>query len=83
MNNKTNLIISTPFHGYFKNLLISILGKFDDHFNPLWEHGHIKFWSINTFMQLLSRNGFEIKEIYFSGRFYPFSKSMIFLINLK
>mgnify|MGYP000870951935 FL=1 len=49
MNKKTNLIISTPYHGYFKNLLISILGKFDSHLNPLWEHGHIKFWSIKTF----------------------------------
>ena len=29
------------------NLLISIFGKFDDHFNPLWEHGHIKFWSVD------------------------------------
>ena len=83
MNNKTNLIISTPFHGYFKNLLISIFGKFDDHFNPLWEHGHIKFWSVDTFKKLLSRNGLKIKKIYFSGRFYPLSKSMIFLINLK
>lgn len=83
MNKKTNLIISTPFHGYFKNLLISIFGKFDDHFNPLWEHGHIKFWSVHTFKELLSRNGLKIKEIYFSGRFYPLSKSMIFLINLK
>ena len=83
MNNKTNLIISTPFHGYFKNLLISIFGKFDDHFNPLWEHGHIKFWSVDTFKQLLSRNGLKVEEIYFSGRFYPLSKSMIFLINLK
>lgn len=83
MNNKTNLIISTPFHGYFKNLLISIFGKFDDHFNPLWEHGHIKFWSVDTFKKLLSRNGLKIKKIYFSGRLYPLSKSMIFLISLK
>ena len=47
------VIISTPYHGYFKNLLISILGKFDSHLNPLWEHGHIKFWSIKTLQKLL------------------------------
>lgn len=83
MNKKTNLIISTPYHGYFKNLLISILGKFDSHLNPLWEHGHIKFWSIKTLQKLLQNNGLKIKKIYFSGRFYPLSKSMIFLVNLR
>lgn len=83
MKKKTYLIISTPYHGYFKNLAISLFDKFDNHVNPLWEHGHIKFWSTNTLKKILNSNGFRVKKIYFSGRFYPFSKSMIFLVKLK
>jgi 2-polyprenyl-6-hydroxyphenyl methylase/3-demethylubiquinone-9 3-methyltransferase len=46
-------IISTPYHGYWKNLALALTGKMDDHFGPLWTHGHIKFWSRDTLSQLL------------------------------
>ena len=29
-------ILSTPYHGYLKNLVISLLGKWDKHFTVLW-----------------------------------------------
>jgi 2-polyprenyl-6-hydroxyphenyl methylase/3-demethylubiquinone-9 3-methyltransferase len=45
-------IISTPYHGYLKNLAIAVTGKFDKHVSPLWDHGHIKFWSIKSLTQL-------------------------------
>lgn len=79
MKKNTILIISTPYHGYFKNLLIALLNKFDDHLNPLWEHGHIKFWSKNTLSKLLNQNGLRIKKITYSGRFYPLSKSILMI----
>lgn len=41
-------IISTPYHGYLKNLALALTGKMDKHFTALWDHGHIKFWSIKT-----------------------------------
>jgi 2-polyprenyl-6-hydroxyphenyl methylase/3-demethylubiquinone-9 3-methyltransferase len=41
-------IISTPYHGYLKNLVLALSGKMDDHFTALWEHGHIEFWSMKT-----------------------------------
>tara|TARA_B100000073_G_C23579931_1_gene511802 strand:+ start:108 stop:743 length:636 start_codon:yes stop_codon:yes gene_type:complete len=75
------LLISTPYHGYVKNLLISLLGKHDFHFNPLWRHGHIKFFSIKTLNDLLKKCNFKVIERKFSGRFYPISNSMIFLIK--
>ena len=81
MDKNTILIISTPYHGYFKNLLITIINKFDNHFDPLWEHGHIKFWSTKTLKKLLLSNKLKIKKIYFSGRFFPISKSMIFIVQ--
>src|SRR5687767_5493269 len=40
-----HLIISTPYHGYLKNLLIAVSGKWDAHHTTLWEGGHIKFFS--------------------------------------
>lgn len=73
------LILSTPYNGYIKNLIISLLGKHDWHFNPLWRHGHIKFFSIKTLTTLLEQCNFEIIKKKFSGRFYPVSCSMIFL----
>jgi 2-polyprenyl-3-methyl-5-hydroxy-6-metoxy-1,4-benzoquinol methylase len=52
------LICTTPYHGYFKNLAISLAGKWDDHANPLWDCGHIKLWSERTLGILLREMGF-------------------------
>jgi 2-polyprenyl-6-hydroxyphenyl methylase/3-demethylubiquinone-9 3-methyltransferase len=41
-------VLSTPYHGYLKNLAIAALNGFDKHVNPLWDYGHIKFWSQRT-----------------------------------
>lgn len=38
------LIVTTPYHGYVKNLLMAILGKMDRHFTALWDGGHVKFF---------------------------------------
>ena len=51
------IIITTPYHGYIKNLSIGLLNKFDKHVNPLWEGGHIKFFSKNTLYSLLKEAG--------------------------
>ena len=77
------VLITTPFHGYYKNLLISLLNLNDKHYNALWKHGHIKFFSIKTFKELVRISGtnLEIKKIDYCGRFYPFSHSMIFLLK--
>lgn len=58
-------VITTPFHGYWKNLLIALLGKFDSHVAPLWDGGHIKFWSPKTLSALLGE--FDIRVINFKG----------------
>jgi 2-polyprenyl-3-methyl-5-hydroxy-6-metoxy-1,4-benzoquinol methylase len=36
-------ILSTPYHGYYKNLALALTGRMDKHFTALWDHGHIKF----------------------------------------
>src|SRR5262245_58608310 len=72
------LLVTTPYHGYWKNLAIALVGKGDSHYNPLWDGGHIKFWSTRTLTEVLSETGF--REIQFSGagRVPYFWKSMVF-----
>jgi len=70
-------IVSTPYHGYWKNLVLAVTGKMDDHFTALLDHGHIKFWSFRTLRALLEEAGF--KEVTFerAGRVPILAKSMI------
>lgn len=71
------LIISTPFHGYIKNLALSLVNGWDNHFDVSWDGGHIKFFSEKTLERLVAKSGFE--EIRFSnvGRIPYLRKSMI------
>lgn len=69
--------ISTPYHGYLKNLVLAITGKMDDHFTALWEHGHIKFWSVKTLSELLTSSGLHVDKYLFAGRFKYLAKSMV------
>lgn len=75
-NGGGEIIISTPYHGYLKNLVMSASGKMDAHFTALWNGGHIKFWSRETLTKLLEEYGFEILEFKGSGRFPYLWKSM-------
>ena len=76
------LIISTPYHGYLKNLVLALTGKMDRHFTALWDYGHIKFWSKRTLTLLLEEAGFQVKEFRGVGRVPFLWKSMI-LIAIK
>jgi hypothetical protein len=42
------LIISTPYHGYLKNLALSVFNKWDFHHGPLWHGGHSSFGAEST-----------------------------------
>jgi 2-polyprenyl-6-hydroxyphenyl methylase/3-demethylubiquinone-9 3-methyltransferase len=71
------LVISTPYHGYLKNLALAASGKLDSHFTALWDYGHIKFWSKKTLTYLLEEAGFAIREFRGAGRVPFLWKSMI------
>ncbi|SFU83143.1 2-polyprenyl-6-hydroxyphenyl methylase / 3-demethylubiquinone-9 3-methyltransferase [Methylobacterium sp. 174MFSha1.1] len=71
------LVLSTPYHGYAKNLLLALSGKMDAHFTALWDHGHIKFWSMKTLTALLHEAGFVDITFRRVGRLPPLAKSMI------
>ena len=72
-----HLIISTPYHGYLKNLVLALTNKWDAHLNPFWDGGHIKFWSRKTLSQLLNENGFRVVRFIGAGRLPFVWKSMI------
>ena len=71
------VIVSTPYHGYWKNLAMAMTGKLDHHFTALWDHGHIKFWSIGTLRLLLQEAGFHSIRFRRVGRVPALAKSMI------
>ena len=56
---------------------MALTGRMDAHFTALWDHGHIKFWSIQTLGELLHEAGFV--DIHFErvGRVPALAKSMI------
>jgi 2-polyprenyl-6-hydroxyphenyl methylase/3-demethylubiquinone-9 3-methyltransferase len=70
-------LVSTPYHGYLKNLALAFSGKMDAHFTALWDHGHIKFWSIKTLGLLLRETGFSDVSFERLGRVPPLAKSMM------
>ncbi len=70
-------IISTPSHGYLKNLALALTGKLDAHFTALWDYGHIKFWSIRTLGLLLREGGFVDVRFHRVSRLPFLAKSMI------
>lgn len=70
-------IVSTPYHGYWKNLAMALSGRMDAHFTALWDHGHIKFWSVATLTELLREAGFVDIHFVRVGRMPALAKSMI------
>ena len=69
--------VLTPYHGYWKNLMLAATGRMDDHFTALWEYGHIKFWSERTLRVLLEEAGFRDVAFKRVGRIPALAKSMI------
>ncbi|WP_019499473.1 class I SAM-dependent methyltransferase [Pseudanabaena sp. PCC 6802] len=72
-----NVILTTPYHGYLKNLAIALLGKMDRHFDPLWDGGHVKFFSVKTLARLVEQEGFINCQFKFAGRLPFFWKGML------
>ena len=70
-------VISTPYHGYLKNLAISLVGGWDAHHSALWDHGHIKFFSRVTLTQLFVEQGFTPIDFKRLGRLPVIAKSML------
>jgi 2-polyprenyl-3-methyl-5-hydroxy-6-metoxy-1,4-benzoquinol methylase len=77
LKDKGYLVLTTPYHGYWKNLAISLVDGWDHHHDPLWHGGHIKFWSRKTLAKLLSGHGFRMVDFSGIGRVPWLWKSMV------
>ena len=73
-------LISTPYHGYLKNLAVVAAGKFDHHFDPLWEGGHLKFFTHAKLRALFEEFGLERYELQRVGRVPSFAKSTLAIV---
>jgi 2-polyprenyl-3-methyl-5-hydroxy-6-metoxy-1,4-benzoquinol methylase len=73
--------LSTPYHGYLKNLALAATGTMDRHFTALWPGGHIKFFSIATLGQLLRDAGAEEIRFMRVGRIPSLAKSMVAVVQ--
>jgi 2-polyprenyl-3-methyl-5-hydroxy-6-metoxy-1,4-benzoquinol methylase len=73
------LIVCTPYHGYLKNLAISLAGGWDAHHGVGWDGGHIKFFSVRTLSAMVSERGFEDVSFRYFGRAPYLWKNMICL----
>lgn len=78
-----HVIIGTPYHGFLKNLALSIANKWDDHHTVVWDGGHIKFFSVRTLRTLMCRCGYSDIVFSFYGRAPWLWKNMICLARKK
>lgn len=71
------LILTTPYHGYLKNLALSLFNYWDKHHTVDREGGHIKFFSEKTLTQMLNSCGFNNIIFHNAGRLPWLWKSMV------
>ena len=76
-------IVSTPYHGYLKNLTLALLGGWNSHLSPLWDYGHIKFWSRSSLARLFAEVNLSEVGFYRVGRIPPLARSMIMVVQRK
>ena len=71
------LVVTTPYHGWLKNVALAVTNRLDRHFGPGWDYGHIKFFSPATLTAMAVECGFEVKAVHRVGRIPPLAMSMI------
>jgi SAM-dependent methyltransferase len=76
-------IVTTPYHGYLKNLALAVTGQLDGHWQAWRDGGHIKFFSRATVTDLIRREGFVVTGFVRVGRIPPLAKSMVVESRLK
>ncbi len=77
LNPGGRFIITTPYHGYLKNLALALTGKMDCHYTVLWDGGHVKFFSVKTLTTLLEQEGYRDIHFNFAGGVPYLWKSML------
>lgn len=68
------IVITTPYFGFIKNILISIFG-FEMVFDPTGPH--IRFFTDNSLKSTLEKYDFKVIQINHFGRFFPVSRGVL------
>jgi SAM-dependent methyltransferase len=75
-------IVTTPYWGYVKNVLLALSNRMDSALTALWEGGHIKHWSFKTLRNLLEMQGFEYVTFHGVGRRIPYCwRGMVMVVR--
>jgi len=67
------LLVSCPYHGLAKDLLISLLW-FDRHFAP--DHPHIRFYTLRSLQRVLADHAFVLEAVHRLGWFWPVYRTL-------
>ncbi len=62
------IILTTPYHGYVKNLTLSVINQWDAHFMVNSAGGHIKFFSPATLKSMMEEVGYQELKTIGAGR---------------
>ena len=54
------LIVTVPYWGYLKNIVLALTNRLDYALTALWEVGHIKHWSRKTLTELMLEQSYEV-----------------------
>lgn len=71
------IIVTAPYHGYVKNVALSVSGQLDKHFEVYFEGGHIKFFSRRSLDAMFTAAGFRRPSVRYAGRVPLLWKSMV------
>jgi 2-polyprenyl-6-hydroxyphenyl methylase/3-demethylubiquinone-9 3-methyltransferase len=66
------VIITTPYWGYLKNVVLAVTNRIDRALTVLWDGGHIKHWSYHTLRTVFEERGFEFVAFHGAGRRIPY-----------
>lgn len=75
------LVITTPYHGWLKNVALALMNRFDGHWNPGWDYGHVKFFSRRSLLGMAEESGLEMVSFHRVGRVPPLAMSMIMVLR--
>lgn len=71
------LILSTPYHGYWKYLALALTGRMENYLDTAWDGAYMHHFSPKSMAQLLEKSGFRDIDITLVGRVPWLAKSMI------
>jgi 2-polyprenyl-3-methyl-5-hydroxy-6-metoxy-1,4-benzoquinol methylase len=71
------LVLSTPYHGYFKFLALAVSGRMEKHLDTSWAGAYVHHYTPRSISKVLDGAGLEVLAIERAGRIPALAKSMI------